>query len=329
MRIPGILAVCSVVAGTGFAQEQPASKPDLDQLIKAWRRAEPSDVTARSELIEAMITQGRGAFERLGKLVARRVPAADFGHRERDAVEFVLRDLAVDYLQHVAGSGMHYAGQFSPLEPLQPWMGRMFCQLVVDTPAWFPSTMRVSVIPALRDLFPEGPDLETRESLRGMAWDEDGEPADLREALAYALAQWGDRSAIQPRLDEIKAAIGEGANVDELHFVQQLALAHYQMREYSAASKHWTRYLRGREALNSPPTLLEYYNAACAMSLSGAIPEALAELEVCGQRMLSGDADESQRIERKLFDTDPELRAVRSTPQFQRIVLRVYGKKGG
>ena len=58
------------------------------------------------------------------------------------------------------------------------------------------------------------------------------------------------------------------------------------------------------------------------------MPGAFAELERCSARMLSGEVDESLMLERELFERDPELRAVRSTKRFQKLVERTFKEKG-
>ena len=220
-----------------------------------------------------------------------------------------------------------FAGQFEPLKPLQPWVGKVYLQLILNKPDWFPDRSRASLVPALRDLYPHGPEDSIFQQLKDVAADEQFESDSLRRALSFALAQWGDRSIVQPMLDELQSNVDKGETMDDLYFVGKLAIAHYELREYRKSGKFWLRYLRQREALDSPATPLDYYNAACSLSLSGDIPEALAELENASKHMLSGNADPSRHIDRKLFDSDPELRAIRHTKRFRELVEKTYGDR--
>ncbi len=321
------LALLPILLGFGAplsAQSKP-TKANFERAIAAWLGSDAHEAAKRSAAVEATLAGGKAAMRHLGGIAKKVTPTTAEGTR----AEILIRDVALGYLDRESNSGMFYAGQYEALDPLQPAIGRMFLQLVIETPDWFPDNLRVSVVPALRDLFPEAPTEAQREDLREIAIDEDHEPANLRWALACALAEWGDRSLVEPRLRELEESAGKRQNGDELYFVHQLAFLHYQLREYGTAAKVWLEYLRGREAIDSVPPPLDYYNAACSLSLSGRIKDALAELERCATRQVSDEVDESQRVERKLFDHDPELRAVRPTKKFRELVKRAFPPEEG
>ncbi len=44
---------------------------------------------------------------------------------------------------------------------------------------------------------------------------------------------------------------------------------------------------------------------------------------------MSDRVDSSLKLERSLFDKDPDIRAVRGTQRFERIVEKAFGKKKG
>lgn len=322
MRVVAVCAGVLVVTGLS-AQSRPTSQPPHAAAIRAWL-ASGDDPELLDEAVAAVLAGGEPACRTLGRIVT----TLTTEHPRRAAAELLLRDIALGYLESVSESDLRFAGQFAPLAPLQPWVGRIYLQLVISTPDWFPEDLRTSVVPALRDLFPKGPGDDAQEQLHAIATDTEIQPAALRHALACAFAQWGNRTLIAPRLAELREGAGDRTSVDELYFVRALAELRYELREYEGAADEWTAYLRGAEDAGAVPRPIEYYNAACALALAGRVDDSLGALERCAARLRAADLDESQRLERSLFDEDPELALVRPLPRFRALVESAFGAEG-
>lgn len=305
------------------AQSRPTSRPSYERAVAQWFDSATADADELAEAVRATLDGDRPAIRHLGAririVLAREQPP-------RDRVELILRDIALKFLERARASQMFFAGQYEALEPLQPYVGRIYLHLVVDTPDWFPLGFRTSAVAALRDLFVDGPGAEQVAALRRVATAKDLEKPDVRFALACAFAQWGDHELIEPRLVELTRSAGNRRTSDELFFSKQLAFLRYELREYASAATEWADFLRGSETLGESPLPLDYYNAACSMSLAGDVRGALRELEHCVALLRSDATDESHLIDRRLFDTDPELRAVRPTRRFQELVESAFPK---
>lgn len=319
----GIIAALLTLAGSAGAQSRPTSKPDYERAVRAWlSSAEPVE-TERRRAVEQTLEGGKSALRFVGREIETLLSKQN---SPRKRIEQLIVGIAIGFHDRQRNSGMFYAGQYEPLEPLLPYIGEVYLQLLIETPDWYPLQLRASLVPALRDLYPDGPSQARRSDLYEIATDEEQEGALLRHALACAFAQWGSDQLIEPRMTELLDSVGDRKTENELYVSRQLALLHYNLRDYRAAADEWILFLRGREAIDLPAVPLDYYNAACSLGLAGRIPAALAELERCADQLVSDSLDESHRIERKLFEQDPELRAVRPTEQFSAIVKRVFGE---
>jgi len=311
------------------AQSKPTQeKPDMKRAVEAWLSSDHDREELMTTASQALLERGKKGIRYLAALVAD--SAQDEDRFRREALEALVSSVSIGFLQKEASRGMVYAGQFEPLSELQPLVGDLFLELILDTPDWFPEDMRGLVVPALRDIYPTGPDQASIRAMRSIAEDEDHETEALRGALTYALAQWGERDLVEEQISRLREAAGEETDEDQLIFVEKLGRLHYELREYSIAAETWARFLRKMEAIEVIPTPLNYYNAACSLCLSGQPELAFAELEHCAELMRSPDLDSSARVERKLFEEDPELRTIRSTRRFQKLVASIFkGNRAG
>lgn len=323
-----IPAVTSLLLVALPAQSIPSqATPDFRQAVTAWLASDHSDEKLMATASDALLDQGKKGVMYLAELVSDSTQGED--RFRRQALEALVSSVSIGFLQKESERGMVYAGQFDPLSGLQPLVGQLFLDLVLDTPDWFPVNMCSLVVPALRDLYPQGPDRGSIRAMRRIAEDQDFEAQDLRRVLIYALAQWGERDLVEEQIASLRRNAGEGENEDELIFLEQLGRLHYELREYSVAAELWTRFLRSMEAIQMTPTPFGYYNTACSLCLSGDQERAFAELERCGALLRSPHLDPSARIERRLFDEDPELRTIRSTRRFQELVASIFKTRKG
>ncbi|MCC6669454.1 MAG: hypothetical protein IT458_00215 [Planctomycetes bacterium] len=302
------------------AQDKDTPRAAARRAVEAWLASEQRDLKLRDQASLALLRAQAEGIAELSSAIAALGDGKDAEDRRVRGLNALFTHFVLGWLEAQRKSGMVYAGQYAPLAPLQPHVGSLFLKLVVDTPDWYRDDHRAQLVPALRDLFPKGPGADALKKLKTIALDTREEPEELRVQLAYALAQWGDRELVQGRLDELaKAAAGKEPQAAlEAHFA--LADLHYNLREYPAAAEHHRRFLRGSEAAQMPPTPSAYYNAACCLSLAGDLEGALAELERCAKGQADPHVDPSVKVERRLFDEDPDLAAVRVRPRFAELV---------
>ncbi len=323
LRLAAILAVTS--AGfAGALASQEVTPQDPAAAIRAWVRSDHTDEALREAATKAVLESGDVGLRALADTVRRTRPDQ---RDRRVGVESLVATVVVGILEQAHDSGMRFAGQHNRLRALQPYAGTFLVQLVVDTPDWFPDDMRSLVVPALRDVYPRGPEPGARTQLRVVAEDEDFESQALRDALAYAFAQWGERDLVQPRLDEYQENAGDGTDTDELFFVRALAVVHYELREYAEAGRLWLRFTTGMAGLDAPVGAMDLYNAACSLSLAGEAEAALGAIERCSDLVAAGKVDSRAAITKQMFETDPDLRSIRGEERFAKAKAQAFPEK--
>lgn len=307
------------------ATEQ-ARMAELRKALEAWFAADPRDrdESTRDQVVAKVMAAGVGGLDLLA-LWSKRVAQSE--DRKLDlAARTIVGQVALRWLKKVEKGPARYAGQYDGLRRLQPVVGEFYMRLLLDTPQWFPDTSRWLVIPALRDLYPKGPDPETLEQVEIMAKNVEVEPEYLRLGLAYALAQWGRRDLIKVKIRALeKQAASEEAEV-ALLAKRDLAKIHYEIRDYAFGAVAYREFLSAAESARIVFPV-NYYNAACCMCLSGDRRSALKFLEKCLAINNSADVDPSMRVKRALFDSDPEINLVRKDPRFVLMVEKAFGKR--
>ena len=328
-----LLTACLAAATAGaqdpVEQDPEPPKPDPVETarvaIDRWVRSDLDDRGVLDAAVEAILAAGKPGLE----LVAKEIDRTRQEDRKRlMAVDSLTTSTVIGFVQKATESGMIFAGQYDDLRVLQPAAGRFLLGLVVDTPDWFPDDMRPQIVPALRDVFPTGPSPEMLDRLTEICADEEFETEALRVQLGYALAQWGRRRFVQARLEELETNAGRGQTSDELYFVRELARLHYQLRDYPRAADRWQRFLAGTRALGTDPRALDLYDAACCAALAGRADAGLDAVEACLKAVAAGRTDSTQEITREMFETDPDLRLLRSLPRFQKAVKAAFGDGG-
>ncbi|MDA0372193.1 MAG: hypothetical protein O2865_00265 [Planctomycetota bacterium] len=303
------------------AQQVTPTAQDPAAAIREWVRSDHSDEALREAATKAVLDAGDAGLRALADTVRRTRPDQ---RDRRIGVESLVATVVVGILERAHDSGMRFAGQYDRLRALQPYAGTFLVQLVVDTPDWFPDDMRALVVPALRDVYPRGPEPGARTQLRAVAEDEDFESQALRDALAYAFAQWGERDLVQPRLDEYQENAGSGSDTDELFFVRALAVVHYELREYEVAGKLWQRFVAGMQGLDAPVGAMDQYNAACTLARAGDTAGALEAIERCADLVAAGKVDSRAAITRRMFETDPDLLSIRAEERFVKATAKAF-----
>ncbi|MBK8980542.1 MAG: hypothetical protein IPM29_31960 [Planctomycetes bacterium] len=323
-------ATLAALAATATAQDAPP-EPAQDPLraareaTAAWLASDLADQTLLDRAVGAVVAAGEPGLRLVAGALAELRPESP--RERRAAIDTLVSNAILKILDERSSSGMVFAGQYDDLRVLQPASGRFLTMLVLDTPDWFPDDLRALVVPALRDVYPGSPGDGALARFAEIVEDEDFEAQALREALTYALAQWGRRSYVQARIDELTSHAGEGRNGDELHFVRLLAFLHYQLRDYATAAATWERFLNGCRAIEQRASPADEYNAACSLALAGRTDDALAAIERCAAGIAAGQDDSPQPLSRTMFDTDPDLRAIRPHERFAAAVRTAFGER--
>lgn len=314
----------------GQDPKKPTSQPaaNAKPAIDAWLGSENNKQLLEKAVIATLMEREKG-IEILAGYLPKAGAAPEAGQEKRaKAIETLLQQYLANFLQIQQGSGMLYAGQYSALRTLMPQAGRTYLKFVLETPDWFHEELRVPAIAALRDLYKEAPGESPMNELRKLAKDEEFEREQLREAVAYALAQWGDREFADKRLAAIRKEIEAAKEDDKFDASHRLADAFYSLREFDKAAAEWREWITKAEKPGRSITPNDYYNAACSLSLSGDVEGALETLDKCLKMQNGGGVDASRRVDERLFRNDPDLANVRKNPRFQELVKNGFQKGG-
>lgn len=312
MTVLALLLAASVAQAT---EKQDPKK--LAAQVEKWLGSEHNDGELLGATVGAVLADHKRGIALLADLLkaARAKPQLP---RSRGTQALALR-VSLGFLQRETAGNVIFAGQYDPLLPLQPFVGDLFFSWLVDTPSWFPDTHRIHLVPALRDLQPTLPGTTELEAVLAIIENEAIEPENLRFALACMLWQWGKKEHVQPRIDKLVKDSAEGSTEDRVFAFLELADLYYALRDYrtSAATHRSLQRLAKDTTFELKP--LDWYSAACVHALSGEIEDGIAALAKCADLQASSDVDSSHKVEREVFETDPEIGALRTHPKFKAI----------
>ncbi|HEU4420719.1 MAG TPA: hypothetical protein VFT55_17400 [Planctomycetota bacterium] len=304
-----------------------SQQPDAEKVAAAAEKWVTSDQVSREQLdltVTVMLADPKLGIDWL----AAHLPEADKAPAQprSKGVHGLGTHCVLEFLRRQRESGVVFAGQYDDLRRLQPFVGKMLFGLLLETPEWFPNTHRVRLVPALRDVQPQLPDAQTLEATTTMADNATIEPEDLRRSLAAMLWQWGRKQHAQAFIDALQKASSEGDAEDRVQTMLELADLHYQLREYKAsANTH-----RAAQALASTAKVelkpTAWYASACVHALIGDVERGMAALEKCASMHASPHLDESLRLKRSLFETDPEIAVLRNDKRFAGLLELSFGK---
>lgn len=307
------------------AQDSSDVSKEATKALDSWIDARVRDDALREHTVTEILAADKAGLQLLADRM--RVSVEQRDEKASSAVYSLICHVGIAWLDRVEKSGMIFAGQYDDLRVLQPSLGGFYLQLLVDTPGWYPIDRRWRLVPAVRDLYPKGPDTDVIERIETMARDVEIEPEHLRIRLAYALAQWGKRDLVKDKIKSLEETL-EGDNEEaSILALRDLAAMHYSMREYSIAAVRHKEYLSRAETADYYRTPTDYYNAACCMCLSGDLRSALDYLKRCLALNQSDKIDPSIRLKRDLFEKDPEIATVRATEGFKKLLDEAFGDK--
>ncbi|MEC8651598.1 MAG: hypothetical protein VXY92_03475 [Planctomycetota bacterium] len=291
--------------------------------IERWLASEHTSESLMTATVEAVCDAPDGLKVLGKKLQALQVTP---GEPRSKGLRSLMPKVALEHLRRTYKSGMTYAGQYGGLASLEPWIGPFLFGLLLDTPEWYPLTFRVRLVPAIRDLQQQLPDAARVAGITRLVEDE-REATDLRRALAAALWQWGRPRHAVEFIRELQLATTEGDGEDRVNATLLLADYFNLLREYRrAAAAHRAAQALARGAgVELLP--VAWYSAACVHALNGDQERGLEALRRCAEMHASPHLDKSRRLERKLFEQDPEIASLRADPSFGELLELAFGER--
>jgi tetratricopeptide (TPR) repeat protein len=323
----GLFVLAAVGAGAP-AQEpkrQEPAKPGpelvrIEAAVERWLASGQTDEKLLDAAVSAVVEGAAVGLPWLGERLepARRTPA---DARSKGLMSLATR-VALEFVREQAGCGMVFVGQYRPLQALQPFVGKLFFHLLLETPDWFPDDLRQTLVPALRDLLPKPPGESIVLGIEKMCADVELEPTALRQSLACLLWQWGRKDPAQRFLADLRRECAEGDAEDRVLAHRNLGDLLYRLREYREAAGTYAALvaLAAKAAVELSPA--DLYTATCVEALLGDKERALQMFARCAQRNGSPDLDASLRLPRKLFLADPEIAGLRADTRFAALLAQ-------
>lgn len=296
-------------------------KGDPAEAIEKWLASDHTSQDLLAETVQA-VCDAKAGLTTLGKMQP--MIAAKPNAPRSKGLRGLLVQVTLEHLRRTYKSGMTFVGQYDGLKELQPWVAPFLFELLLETPEWYPFTFRVRLVPAIRDVQLTLPDDARVAGIIALVED-DREPTDLRHALAAALWQWGKKKHAEEFVRELQQATTEGDGEDRVNATLNLADYFNTLRDYKrAAGAH-----RAAQALSRGAGVelrpVAWYSAACVHALLGQKELGMKALERCARMHSSPDLDGSLRLERKLFENDPEIATLRADERFPGLLKLAFG----
>jgi hypothetical protein len=313
-------AVAVALAALAAAPRAPAQTraEKIAAAAERWFASEQSDRAQLDALVELVVAEPKDGIAWLGAELAA-VRATPTVPRAK-AVRGLVTHVALEVMRRQRATGITFQGQYAGLQPLQPEVGEFLFELLLATPDWFPTTHRIHVVPALRDLQANRPDAARVEGIVRIVENDAIEPESLRRALAALLWQWGDKKHAQDFVQALVKATGEGDGSERVLSTLELADYYTALREYkqAAGAHRAAQVLASRSGVTLKP--VSWYAAACVFALQGDTEHGIAAIEECVRQLASPHLDSSLRLPRTMFDSDPELANLRAHARWNELM---------
>lgn len=316
------------VTGQGAASDQkPVSNQDKVLQVRAaaekWLATDHTSEKLMADTVVAVLKFPRVGLAWLGEQLPAASEAPD--KTRSKGLKSLCTQVTLEFLRRTHGSGMTFVGQYNALRGLQPFAGDFVFQLLLETPEWYPLTFRVRLVPALRDIQLKSPSVARIDGIIEIV--NDGrETTGLRYALAAALWQWGKPEHARKVLKQLMAETAQGDGEDRVGATLVLADYYNVLRDYeSSARAHRTAQALAKSA-NVQLQPIAFYSAACVQALQGDVEAGIKSLEVCARMHASPDLDRSLRLERSLFEKDPEIKVLREHARFAALLKLAFGE---
>lgn len=325
LLLAGILTGLASLAGAqqGAAEPKPQADPParVREALERWVASDQVDELLLRRTVDAVLLDQAVGLPILGSELSAARPADS--PRAKGLAQLATR-ASIAFVEREERSEMSYAGQFLPLQPLQPFVGELFLRLLLETPDWFADNHRVRLVMPLRDLLPLPPRADAMEGIIALVEDTEIEPQDLRLALACALHQWGHPRYVQPFLDERRLASTEGDAEDRIDALRDLSTILVRLRDPSAALREHLAMQAMADAGSHRLWPADWYQAACLHALTGEVEQGFAALERLAALQLDRSTDPSLRIARRVLEQDPELELLRRDARYGSIMARLF-----
>jgi len=326
------LFACALFAQDSQARDskKPQSAPSQDSkaVIETFLASDGKDRSACDKLVRTLLMDPK-SIEVLAGFLPKEGAKPEPGTEKRaKAFEMLFQTYLRDYLRAQTSTGMVYDGQYSRLKALMPQAGKVYLKFLLETPDWVPEGLRVPTVAALRDLYPKVPSEDDLNNVRKVAKDIDFEGEELRNAAAFALAQWGDRELVEKQIATLRKTMETGKEDEQLDAQKKLSDVYYQLREYDRSAGEWREWIAKSEKGGKLIRPNDLYNAACNFSLAGDVDGSLATIEKCLKLQNSGSVDVSLHVNELLFRRDPDLNNARKNARFAELVNAGFGKGG-
>lgn len=334
-RVLGLVLFVLVLAPGHAQEDQPVATEEPTQAsklaavevaVEKWL-ADQVSTELMEQTVSAVLKDSQLGLSCLGKhlRVTEAMLPSGRQHQPRfKGIRSLATQVTLEFLRRTAKSEMTYVGQYDQLSLLQPFASEFLMGLLLATPDWYPFTFRIRLVPALRDIQLRLPSVDRVDGIVALINNQQ-ESEGLRNALAAMMAQWGRTKYADTVVRRMREATMEGDGEDRIQTTIILADYYNVLRDYQKSAGAY----RAVQALASGADVellpVTWYASACVHALSGATKRAMRDLETCAQMHASPDLDSSLRLDRKLFESDPEIAALREDKRFASIVKLAFG----
>ena len=323
----GALAGLILLASGAAQQDGPGGErrdpQDPAAAVEKWLATDHTSEELMGETVRAVLEQPDKGLVMIGGMLQKALEQP--GTPRSKGLRSLVVQVTLEHLRRTDKSGMVFVGQYGGLAPLRPWVNDFLFGLLLDTPEWYPFTFRVRLVPPLRDLQDKLPSEDRVQAIVALIEDE-REQSNLRHALAGAMWQWGRKQYAEKFLQGLRRATGEGDGEDRLQATLDLADYYNFLRDYRSAARTHRAAQALAKGAGTELRPVSWYAAACVHALLGDKEQGMAALERCARMMASPDLDRSLRLERKLWDEDPEIALLRADERFAALVELAFGK---
>lgn len=310
--------------GLALGQDDKTQQQKVVTAVEKWLATDHTSEELMADTVQVVLKSPRIGLKWLGSLLpaALQKPAAP----RSKGLRSLCTQVTLEHLRRTYNSGMTFVGQYGELNEMQPFARDFIFELLLETPEWYPLTFRVRLVPALRDIQLKSPSVERLDGIIKIVEDEQ-ETTGLRNSLAAALWQWGKPKHARQIISKLMSDTADGDGEDRVNAMLILADYYTVLRDYkSAARAHRTAQALAKHAkVELPP--IAFYSAACVHALQGDVDNGIKSLEVCARMHASPDLDRSLRLERSLFEKDPEIAVLRKDKRFAALLQMAFGDK--
>lgn len=330
-RLPLFVAFAlGIASAKAAAQQEPQPKtepfPRFDQAIEAWIASDGQNQDRRKAVCALVLATERESFPWLAAAVR---AESDSQSNRSKALRALLIDVVLAFIEQKRTSGVVFRGQYLGLAALQPQACEILFELLLRTPDWLADTRRVHLVPAILDLQKTQPEPSLLLGVVDLVEDVEIEPADLRNALAGLLWQWGRKEHVEARARALRDQSGEGDAEDRLLAFRELGDLWYRVQEHKRAAAAHASLAAIADTAKLELTPTDWYWGACYNALAGKIDAAFVALNRCADLQASDRVDVVRKLPYALWQIDPDLQALREDVRFVEVLKRAFPNADG